>query len=219
MSLHILLLEDDKLLNETLQDFLEEEGYHVAFALDPYTALDLSYEQNFDLYLFDVNLPYESGFDLLSKLRQSGDDTPTIFITSRSDKDSLKEGFMVGADDYIKKPIDLDELALRIEALMRRQVRHELITIKGYTLDVKSKKLFLDAQPIELSKKAIELLILFASSGGTVVAVETIKRKLWSTSEESSEGSIRVYITQLKKLFPTSIENIRGVGYRFDLEG
>lgn len=219
MSLHILLLEDDKLLNETLQDFLEEEGYHVAFALDPYTALDLSYEQNFDLYLFDVNLPYESGFDLLSKLRQSGDDTPTIFITSRSDKDSLKEGFMVGADDYIKKPIDLDELALRIEALMRRQVRHELITIKGYTLDVKSKKLFLDAQPIELSKKAIELLILFASSGGTVVAVETIKRKLWSTSEESSEGSIRVYITQLKKLFPTSIENIRGVGYRFELEG
>jgi len=219
MSLHILLLEDDKLLNETLQDFLEEEGYHVAFALDPYTALDLSYEQNFDLYLFDVNLPYESGFDLLSKLRQSGDDTPTIFITSRSDKDSLKEGFMVGADDYIKKPIDLDELALRIEALMRRQVRHELITIKGYTLDVKSKKLFLDAQPIELSKKAIELLILFASSGGTVVAVETIKRKLWSTSEESSEGSIRVYITQLKKLFPLAIENIRSVGYRFDLEG
>jgi len=126
---------------------------------------------------------------------------------------------MVGADDYIKKPIDLDELALRIEALMRRQVRHELITIKGYTLDVKSKKLFLDAQPIELSKKAIELLILFASSGGLVVSVDTIKRKLWSTSEESSEGSIRVYITQLKKLFPTSIENIRGVGYRFELEG
>jgi two-component system, OmpR family, response regulator QseB len=219
MSLHILLLEDDKLLNETLQDFLEEEGYHVAFALDPYTALDLSYEQNFDLYLFDVNLPYESGFDLLSKLRQSGDDTPTIFITSRSDKDSLKEGFGVGADDYIKKPIDLDELALRIEALMRRQVRHELITINGYTLDVKSKKLFLDAQPIELSKKAIELLILFASSGGLVVSVDTIKRKLWSTSEESSEGSIRVYIAHLKKLFPASIENIRSVGYRFDLEG
>jgi len=110
MPPRILLLEDDKLFNETLQDFLEEEEYELEYALDPYTALDLAYEQNFDLYLFDVNLPYESGFDLLKKLRESGDSTPTIFITSRDDKESLREGFMVGADDYIKKPIDLDEL-------------------------------------------------------------------------------------------------------------
>ncbi len=215
MSSKILLLEDDRLLNETLQDFLEEEGYELSCALDPYTALDLTYEQNFDLYLFDVNLPYESGFDLLSRLRQSGDTTPLIFITSRSDKESLKEGFAAGADDYIKKPVDLDELLLRIEALLRRQVRNERVTIGGYSLDIRSKQLYAGDEVMELSKKSIDLLILFISNSGNVVDLETIKRTLWATSEESSEGSIRVYVAQLKKLFPDSIENIRGIGYRF----
>ena len=97
----ILLLEDDKLFNETLEDFLEEEGFELCTALDPYTALDLAYEHKFDLYLFDVNLPYESGFDLLEKLRDAGDMTPTIFLTSRDDKNFLIEGFSRGADDYM----------------------------------------------------------------------------------------------------------------------
>ncbi|MEA2029908.1 MAG: response regulator transcription factor, partial [Campylobacterota bacterium] len=120
---HILILEDDRLFNETLQDYLEDFGHSVAFALDPYSALDLTYEDNFDCYLFDVNLPYESGFDLLSKLRQSGDTTPTIFITSRDDKSSLASGFKSGADDYIKKPVDLDELTFRLNALLKRTIR------------------------------------------------------------------------------------------------
>jgi len=106
----ILIVEDDKLFNETLEDFLDEEGYDVQCVLDPYSALDLSYENLFDLYLFDVNLPYENGFELLKKLRESGDDTPCIFITCREDKASLKEGFEKGGDDYIQKPVDLDEL-------------------------------------------------------------------------------------------------------------
>ncbi len=74
----ILVLEDDKLFNETLEDFLEEEGFSVEVALDPYTALELTYEYKFDLYLFDINLPYENGFKLLKRLRDSGDKTPTI---------------------------------------------------------------------------------------------------------------------------------------------
>ena len=82
----ILVLEDDKLFNETLEDFLEEEGHSIHCALDPYSALDLTYEHVFDLYLFDVNLPYENGFELLEKLRQSGDEIPCIFLTSREDK-------------------------------------------------------------------------------------------------------------------------------------
>ena len=122
MSSKILLLEDDKLFNETLQDFLQEEGFSVDCVLDPYSALDLSYENNYNLYLFDVNLPYETGFELLQKLRESGDETPCIFITSRADKTSLKQGFTQGGDDYITKPIDLDELLLRVNAVLRRQV-------------------------------------------------------------------------------------------------
>lgn len=217
MSYSILLLEDDKLFNETLQDFLEESGYQLSSAMDPYSALDLAYEQNFDLYLFDVNLPYESGFDLLTKLRDCGDTTPTIFITSRNDKESLRRGFESGADDYIKKPVDLDELQLRIEAVLRRLVRSDKVPIGEYMLDVKNSKLYLADEEVELSKKAISLLVLFISAKGEIVTSEQIKDRLWATNDEASDGSIRVYITQLKKIFSRSIENIRGVGYTFVL--
>ncbi|RUM68907.1 MAG: DNA-binding response regulator [Sulfurovum sp.] len=209
----ILILEDDKLFNETLEDFLEEEGFDVAFALDPYSALELAYEQKFDLYLFDVNLPYETGFSLLKKLRDSGDSTPTIFLTSRDDKNSITEGFNVGADDYMKKPIDLDELLLRIRAILRRKYRSDKITIGEYTIDVMAKKLYHNHKLLKVTSKAIELLLLLLNAKGEVVQTAQIEEQLWHANEEASLGAIRVYVTKLKKYFP-NIENIRGVGYR-----
>ncbi len=211
----ILVLEDDQLLNETLEDFLEEEGYTIECVLDPYSALDLTYKHVFDLYLFDVNLPYENGFDLLAKLRGSGDMTPTIFLTSRDDKESLTQGFSIGADDYMKKPIDLDELLLRIRALLRRQVRKERMTIGEYSLDMVGKALFHDNVELEVTKKAVELLVLLVQADGEVVSSDTIKNRLWAAGQNASDGSLRVYITQLKKYFPDAIVNVRGVGYRW----
>jgi len=154
----VLVLEDDQLFNETLEDFLEEEGYTIECALDPYSALELTYKHVFDLYLFDVNLPYENGFDLLKKLRQSGDVTPAIFLTSRDDKESLTQGFSMGADDYMKKPIDFDELLLRIQAVLRRQIRKERVNIGKYSLDTVAKILYLEDEALDVTQKAIELL-------------------------------------------------------------
>ena len=214
----ILVLEDDKLFNETLEDFLEEEEHTLHCALDPYTALDLTYEHLFDLYLFDVNLPYENGFELLEKLRQSGDDTPCIFITSREDKASLKEGFEKGGDDYIYKPVDLDELSLRIQALLRRQIRSQVVEIDRYQFDISTKTLYQDEKPLDLSIKGGELLLVLLEGKGRVVPLDQIKERLWSSSEEASDGSLRVYITQLKKYFPTQIQNVRGVGYQMSIQ-
>jgi len=211
----LLILEDDKLFNETLEDFLDEEGYDVKTALDPYSALELTYQYRFDLYIFDVNLPYESGFALLKKLRDSGDMTPTIFLTSREDKSSLIEGFNIGADDYMKKPIDLDELNLRIDALLRRQIRSNLIEFNGYVIDCNAKKLLLKGKPLSVTTKAIELLILLISAKGEVVSIEEIENRLWHVNEDVSLGSIRVYIATLKRYFPNNIKNIRGIGYYF----
>ena len=216
-NIKLLILEDDKLFNETLQDFLEEEGFDIAFALDPYSAIELTYEQKFDLYLFDVNLPYETGFSLLKKLRDSGDTTPTIFLTSREDKLSLIEGFNVGADDYMRKPIDLDELILRINALLRRQIREDIVHIGKYRLDSRAKRLYYQDKSMIIKKKAIELLLLLLYSNGEVVTIEKIGEHLWHVNQEISLGSIRVYITMLKKYFPDNIENIRGVGYRWKI--
>jgi two-component system response regulator QseB len=210
----ILIVEDDKLFNETLEDFLDEEGYDVQCVLDPYSALDLSYENLFDLYLFDVNLPYENGFELLKKLRESGDDTPCIFITSREDKASLKEGFEKGGDDYIQKPVDLDELLLRVQAVLRRQIRKQVITIERYQFDILTKTLYEDDKALDISSKGGELLLVLLEGKGNVVTSEQIKERLWSSSEEASDGALRVYITQLKKYFPTQIHNVRGVGYQ-----
>ena len=211
----ILVLEDDQLFNETLEDFLEEEGYEVETAMDPYSALEMGYRYIFDLYLFDVNLPYENGFDLLEKLRQSGDTTPTIFLTSRNDKASLAEGFSKGADDYMKKPIDLDELLLRIQAVLRRQIRQERMSIGRYRLDTVAKILYLDRETLDVTKKAIELLLLLVQAKGEVVSSDEIKNRLWAAGQSASDGALRVYVTQLKKYFPENIVNVRGVGYRW----
>jgi len=210
----LLILEDDTLFNETLEDFLEEEGFEVVTTLDPYSALELLYEQKFDLYLFDVNLPYESGFDLLKKLREVNDMTPTIFLTSRDDKYSIAEGFDAGADDYMKKPIDLDELLLRIRAILRRKYRVDKISLGRYSIDVKAKKLYYKDDLLKVTTKAVELLLLFANSRGEVIQTSQIEEELWHSNEEVSLGAIRVYVTTLKKYFP-NIENIRGIGYRF----
>ena len=219
MSAKILLLEDDKLFNETLQDFLEEEGFTLHAVLDPYSALDLTYENNYDLYLFDVNLPYENGFELLEKLRHAGDMTPTIFITSRDDKDSLKEGFTQGGDDYITKPVDLDELLLRINAVLRRQTRSQFVQIGTFKFDVMTKSLYENDKVLELTQKASELLLVLLEAQGSVVSTDQIKERLWSSAEEASDGALRVYVAQLKKYFPKRIDNVRGVGYKMSLDG
>jgi len=212
---HILVLEDDQLFNETLEDFLEEEDHTVETAMDPYSALEMSYKHVFDLYLFDVNLPYENGFDLLEKLRQSGDTTPTIFLTSRNDKASMAEGFGKGADDYMKKPIDFDELMLRIQAVLRRQIRQEYMNIGEYSLDTVAKTLYLEGKALDVTRKAIDLLLLLIQAKGEVVSSNEIKSRLWAAGQNASDGALRVYITQLKKYFSENIVNVRGVGYRW----
>jgi len=218
VAIKILLLEDDRLFNETLQDFLEEEGFDVLGVYDPHSALDRSYESNFDIYLFDINLPFESGIELLGQLRESGDNTPSIFLTSRDDKESLVEGFLSGADDYMQKPIDLDELLLRIHAIFRRESRSSKVKIGPYSLDMEAKVVTNNiGDEVDINRKSVELLCFLLRAKGGVVSIQSIKRELWSPSQKASEGSIRVYISNIKKLFPDAIRNIRGIGYRFDM--
>ncbi|ADV45760.1 response regulator transcription factor [Nitratifractor salsuginis] len=213
----ILLLEDDRLYSETLCDWLEEEGFAVHPCYDPQSAFDVCYQEPFDLYLFDINLPFQNGLETFRQLRESGDRTPVIFLTSREDKASLLEGFAIGADDYLRKPVDLDELSARVRAALRRKNPQRNIPLGPYRMDTRSRDLFLDGQPMKLGRKLYDLLELFVERSGEVVTQEAIKERLWHSDEEASEGAIRVYIARLKKLFPDAIENIRGVGYRFDL--
>jgi DNA-binding response OmpR family regulator len=213
----ILLLEDDRLFAETLTDFLSEEGYAVTMVLDPYTAEEKTFSQRYDLYLFDINLPFESGLELLKKLREGEDRTPTIFLTSREDKGSLLAGFDVGGDDYLRKPIDLDELRVRIEAVLRRREGRRRISLGEYEADVVAKQLYRDGGKVELGVRLFDLLMLMVGAHGQAVTMDRIMEELWAPDQEPSYGALRVYITRLKKLFGHRIENVRGVGYRFVL--
>jgi len=212
----ILLLEDDRLFAETIADFLSEEGYGVEIVSDPYTAMDKTFIRHYDLYLFDINLPFESGLELLNKLRESEDYTPAIFLTSREDKESLIKGLDIGADDYLRKPIDLDELGSRIRAVLRRRDGTQRLTVGEYEMDIVSKRLYdKTGKEIELGKRLFDLLHMLVSAGGRTVTFEKIMMELWPRDREASYGALRVYIARLKKIFGNQIENIRGVGYRF----
>jgi DNA-binding response OmpR family regulator len=215
VSSKILLVEDDLLFGETIVDLLEDEGYSVTHVPNGDDALDMTYEQKFDLYLFDINLPLLDGLSLLKSLREAQDTTPTIFLTSRKDKESLHKGFLHGGDDYMTKPFDLDELLLRISALLRRSKAKEVECVGALCHDAEHKCIRYEGAMLELSQKEYGLLLLLMQHVNEIVPKELILDTLWSSASGGSEGALRVYINRLKQLLPAlHIENIRGIGYR-----
>lgn len=215
MSIKILLLEDDLLFAETLIDLLEDEDYEVMHAANGQLALDFSFENKFDLYLLDINVPLINGLTILQELRDADDNTPAIFLTSHKDKEMLRSGFDSGADDYITKPFDNDELLLRIFALLRRTQVDKVECINLLCHDEIHKRILYDKLELELSKKEYQLLYLLMVHVNATVPKELIQNELWSNSESGSEGAVRVYINRIKQLLPDiKIENIRGIGYK-----
>ncbi|MDD2887575.1 MAG: response regulator transcription factor [Aliarcobacter sp.] len=215
----ILVLEDDELFASTVEDFLSDEGFEVDIAIDGEECLELNFKKNYDLYLFDINVPKINGLELLEQLRTSGDNTPSIFLTSYKDKDTLQTAFLNGCDDYLKKPADLDELLLRIKALLKRNKKQfDVIKLsESITFNPANKRVYENEEDLNLPIKVLELLELFIENRGDIVTKEMIISKLWATSQEYSEGSIRVYINQIKKLLDKdTILNIKGVGYKIE---
>ncbi len=218
MSSKILLLEDDTLLGETLVDLLEEENYSICYCTNGQEVLELTFKERFDLYLLDINVPFISGIDLLKELRNAADKTPTIFLTSHKEKEMICEGFLSGADDYIQKPFDSNELLLRIKAVLKRTKGDENECIGSLCHDKKRKRIFYKNEELDLSVKEYQLLALFIKNVNQVVTKEMILEELWHNSEDMSDGAIRVYINRLKHFLDDAmIENIRGLGYRLVL--
>ncbi len=212
---NILLLEDDLLLGETLEDLLDEEGYALTWCKNGQEALDASFSAKFDLYIFDINVPLINGLTLLSELRDADDMTPAIYLTSHQEKSVMQEGFESGADDFIKKPFDSDELLLRIQALLRR-TQAKIDECSGtLCIDPDRYVIYENREELNLSKKEYMLLALFIESEGKTVSKEMIIDTLWPHNTSVSDGSIRVLINRLKQeLSSVAIQNVRGIGYR-----
>lgn len=216
----ILLLEDDANLNETVTDYLQEQGYEVVSVYDGHEAEEMIYESSYDLLLLDVNTPGMSGFEVLSLAREQGIKTPAIYITSLDGVEDLERGYDSGCDDYIRKPFALRELHIRMEALLQREFYHsskEYIDIDtNIKYSLKSGELLVDDTTVNLGSKESALLKLFLQSNDEVATHEKIMNTLWGYEQEPSEASVRTYIKNLRKIIGKErIVSIKKQGYRY----
>lgn len=214
----ILYLEDDIDLSETVAEFLVEEGFYVSCAHDGNEALDIIYKDNFDILLLDVNVPYINGFKLLKSLRDINIQTPAIFTTSLSSIDNLIDGYDSGADDYIKKPFLLQELLIRIKALLKREFKNigaELKISDAIVFNTDNNELLIDEEVVQVHQKELLLLRLLLKHKNQAVSFDTIFQNVWSFGETHSEMSVRTYVKNLRKhLGKDAILSIKKVGYK-----
>lgn len=209
-NIRILLMEDELDLGETLKEMLEDEGYVVRWVKDGIVAAEATYDEKFDLYIFDINVPELNGLELLASLRNAEDKTPAIFISALVDLESMKRAFKIGAEDYIKKPFFPEELLLRIEA--KFNTLNESINYKKLHYDPKSKELRKGEEMIFLSKKQQELFHLFITQLNKTLEPSIIMEYTSITSLPS----LRVAINKLKLMTGLEIRSIHGIGYRLE---
>jgi DNA-binding response OmpR family regulator len=206
--MRILLLEDNRTLHNSLKAYLEMESFYVSSAFSADDAYNLTYNESFDLYIFDVNLGMDSGFDVLTSLRSAGDTTPTIYITALTDIASMTQGFNAGADDYIKKPFDPEELVLRIKS---RYVIDKYLEYKDISYNPTNQELYQSGKYITLSKVMAGLFHLFINNKNRVVPTHLLD-ELFSPNS----NALRVNITKLKAKLNLDIKNVKGVGYMLE---
>ena len=205
-QMKILLLEDDVILHESLKVYLEMEAFEVSSAFNAQDIYDITFEERFDLYIFDVNLMGENGFEILKALRESGDNTPAIYTTALVDISSMSQGFAVGADDYIKKPFDPEELVLRIK---HRYMKNNTLIYKNITYNPQTKEIYRDEQLTLLSNILSNIFHLFMNNINKIVPNEVLLDML----DNPNQNALRVNISKLKTKLNLDIKNIRGVGY------
>jgi DNA-binding response OmpR family regulator len=219
MKLKILLLEDDIELNDTIASYLTHEGFEVTQSYDANSAKERVFEQSFELWLFDIKVPFQSGTELLAELRKEGYDTPTIFITSLSSVEDVSLGFESGADDYIRKPFALKELKMRIDAIIKRRysTTKQLIKISDTcSFDLLEKVLYNEGTLVALKPKETSLLALFLQNSDKIVTKDMIFDTLYSYGEEPNEGSLRTFVKVLRHhIGKAKIQTIKEVGYRY----
>ena len=214
--MRLLLVEDDKALGEGLRLGLRQEGYTVDWLEDGASALHALLSEDFDLLVLDLGLPRMSGLQVLRELRRSGSALPVLILTARDATEDRIAGLDAGADDYLVKPFDLDELKARLRALLRRSAGRAELRIEhaGVSLDPSSQQVSYQGKPVPMTPKEYLLLHELLSQPGKVLTRERLAQLLYGWDEEAESNTLEVHIHLLrKKLFSSLIRTVRGVGY------
>lgn len=213
----ILLLEDDTVLANIIMDYLQEE-HEVMHSYTMKDVLNFVEKESFDVYVFDINVPDGDGISLLKELRSFSDTTPTIFITAFHDTKYLKLAFESGANDFIKKPFDLEELGQRLENIKRHFGLGLMIQLTS-SLEFNTQTHLLTSQQTQqtLRPKESACLQYLYQNRHRVVSTNELLQNIWNYEDMPSDDAIRTIIKELRKLLGKEhIVNVRGVGYRFE---
>lgn len=226
-KLKILLAEDDLNLGMLLVDYLETEGFDVKLCKDGELALKVFQGNAFDLCLLDVMMPKLDGFSLAKEMRTKNKKIPVIFITARSLKEDKLTGYDLGADDYITKPFDEEELLWKIKAVIRRipenktENKTELILIGKYTFDFNNQSLIIDGKTKRITEKESDILHYLSNHRNTIIKREELLKDLWGENDYFLGRSLDVFITKMRKYLKEdpslNIENVFGVGFIFNV--
>ena len=216
----ILVVEDDKDLNRTVCSFLNHSGYEAVGCLDANAAYDAMYSNVFDLIVTDIMMPKVDGFEFVSTVRQLNEDIPVLFITARDDILSKQKGFRVGADDYMVKPIDLDELFLRIGALLRRAkiAQNRKLEAGAFVMDADEHTAYLEGEEIPLTNREFSILYKLLSYPKKTFTRSQLMDEFWDADTDTAPRAVDVYMTKLRSKLSSckdfEIVTVHGLGYK-----
>ncbi len=216
--MRVLLIEDDEFLGDGIRTGLKHYGHTVDWVKDGRSAYEAicSTHENFDIIVLDLGLPKLSGLEVLKTIREKNIVTPVVILTARDTVDDRVKGLDAGADDYLTKPFDLDELCARMRALQRRSKSRAkpIITYDQITLDPASHVVTLNGQEVMASRREFALLQKLLENAGRVISREQLNQTLYGWGENIDSNALEVHIHNLRKRFGSKlIRTIRGVGY------
>jgi len=219
----ILLCEDDENLGMLLREYLQTKGYDADLQPDGEAGYKAFSRNKYDMCVFDVMMPKKDGFQLATDIRAVNSEVPIIFLTAKSMKEDILQGFKIGADDYLSKPFSMEELLYRIESILRRvrgkKVKEAVIyNIGKFIFDAQKQTLTIDGDTKKLTTKESELLNLLAANANSILERNFALKTIWVDDNYFNARSMDVYITKLRKLLKddenVAIINIHGKGYK-----
>lgn len=217
---HILVVEDDRDLNRSVCSFLGNSGYEATGCLSAQAAYDELYKTTFDLIVSDIMMPGVDGFEFAQTVRSLNQDIPILFVTARDDFASKQRGFRIGIDDYMIKPIDLDELFLRIGALLRRSkiASSRRITVGDFVMDADERSVTLGEEEISLTTREFDLLYKLLSYPKKTFTRTQLMDEFWDVNTQTGTRTVDVYMTKLRAKLAHcdafEIQTVHGLGYK-----
>ena len=217
---NILIVEDDKNIRKLMHTVLKQNGYNPISASDGVEALEIFDKEHIDLMISDIMMPNMDGFELTETLRSSHFNLPILMVTAKENFSDKKRGFLVGTDDYMVKPIDVNEMVLRVQALLRRSkiVNEHKLTIGDVTLDYNSLTIFRNEDIQTLPQKEFFLLYKLLSNLNTIFSRLQLMDEIWGKDTQTDDRTIDVHIKRLRERFKDypefEIITVRGLGYK-----